>query len=55
MNIKNSQIPIHTDGLISKNELSIKTGDELGALKFEGKADNIEIYNLNKINAEFLV
>ena len=43
------------NSLESKNELDIKTGFELGDLKYEGKAEKLEIIHINKIIGEFKI
>ena len=50
-----NMVYFHTDGFISKKEMNIKTGSELGNIKYEGYCKQLEIKNLNKMFGEFKI
>jgi hypothetical protein len=45
---------VHTDGFISSKKLDIKTGTNIGDLKYEGYCENVEIVNNIEIIGEFV-
>ena len=51
----NNIIFFHTDGWCGLRPSNIKTGFELGDLKYEGKAEKLEIIHINKIIGEFKI
>jgi hypothetical protein len=46
---------LHTDGFITKTQLPLKTGTEMGELKYEGYCPNVYIKNLIHKEGEFIV
>ena len=44
---------VHTDGFITDTKLNIKTGKDLGDLKYEGYCENVVIHNNIKIVGKF--
>ncbi|AYV81699.1 MAG: hypothetical protein Harvfovirus53_9 [Harvfovirus sp.] len=45
----------HTDGFIVSIPLKIKTGDDLGDLKYEGFCEKCTVHNSNTVDGEFVV
>ena len=45
-------VHFHTDGFLIKNNLNIKTGLDIGDLKYEGFYKKVEIHHINKIIGE---
>jgi hypothetical protein len=44
----------HTDGIISKNKLDIKTGNKLGELEYDGFCEYVQIENNISVKGEFI-
>ena len=40
---------VHTDGFLSKKKLDIKTGSNLGDLKYKGYCENVYVKNVNNV------
>ena len=54
-NYQDEIVRIHTDGFISKSELDIKTGNEIGDLAYEGYCKKVFVKNSMKVKGEFMI